>query len=699
MLPLISISAMTTVICYLLYFVVKKNHVAPPAALSAALLVTAALEFFDLLAILRPEQFYFWKKFSLVAEALLPTVWLWFALTYARKAEFRSHPFYVRLILAVSLLCTVFALIVPIRACIYSPDFAQEKVVFLGNAGFFMYLVILAGLVVALINLELTLMHTAPALRWKIKFELLGAGALLAMLIFYYSQAFTLRSINMQLVTARSLVLIAAVALMAYSRLKRGDGVKVYVSQQMAYKSVVLLAVGLYVIALGVSGEGMKYFGDGFQRSMILVLALLSGLGLLGVFLSETVRRKITIFIHKNFYQNKYDYRNQWLQFTDRLSSSNSSDDLLRLIVSGFQETFGMGTGSLFILNQERDTYYHAAGTAVDGDDKVTFHVGATAIQCLIGSRWILDLRDNVTVMEEIRHREYFREQSVCFIIPLYMHEGLDGFVALGGPLNRHEIYTYEDFDLMRTLAKQASSALLNLRLSEQLARSQELAALGTVSAFVMHDLKNLVSALSLTLDNSRQHIALPEFQQDLLNTLGTSVARMKTMISRLQHLPEKQTLQRAPVDLLQMAYETAALVKGPSLQVSGKRVIADGDREELQKVALNLMMNAVEATDGSKPVRIEVGEDRSAYFRVTDEGCGISDSYLQHALFSPFKSTKKHGLGIGLYQSKQIVEAHGGSIEVVSNLDQGTEFTVWLPKLQPDTAWQEGGYAKAAHC
>lgn len=699
MLQLISISAITVTSLFLICFAVRKDGNRLPLALSAALLVAVALEIFDLLAISNPELFYLWKKFSLVTEALLPSVWLWFALTYSRKGEFRSLPLYVRLLLAVSPLCAGFALIVPIRESLYSPDFAVEKVVFLGNAGFALYLLILVCLVVALINLELTLVHTTPALRWRIKFELLGAGAFLAMMIIYYGQAFAFRTINMQLVTTRSVVLIAAVVLIAYSRLKRGDGVKVYVSQQMACKSVVLLAVGLYVIALGIVGEGMKYFGDGVQRSMIMALVLLAGLGLLGVFLSETVRRKIKVFIHKNFYQNKYDYRNQWLQFTDRMSSSSSSDDLLRLIVTGFSETFGMETGSLFILNPDRGTYYQAAGTAVDGEDKVTFNVGDPVIQCLIGSRWILNLLDNVMVMEDIRHREYFREQSVCFIIPLYMHEGLDGFITLGRPLNRYEVYTYEDFDLMRTLAKQASSALLNLRLSEQLTRSRELAAIGKVSAFVMHDLKNLVSALSLTLDNSRQYIALPEFQQDLLNTLGTSVTRMKTLISRLQHLPEKQTLQRAPVDLLQMAYETAALVKGPSLQVSGKRVIADGDREELQKVALNLMMNAVEATDGSKPVRIEVGEDKSAFFRVTDEGCGISDSYLQHTLFSPFNSTKKHGLGIGLYQSKQIVEAHGGSIEVVTNLDQGTEFTVWLPKLQPDTDWQEGGYAKAAHC
>ena len=134
------------------------------------------------------------------------------------------------------------------------------------------------------------------------------------------------------------------------------------------------------------------------------------------------------------------------------------------------------------------------------------------------------------------------------------------------------------------------------------------------------------------------------------------------------------------------MAHETAAMVNTRTLEVTGTHVIAEADRDELQKVAFNLMLNAVEATGGSTPVTIEVGESKSPFFRVKDAGCGIPPAFLQHVLFTPFSSTKKAGLGIGLYQSKQIIEAHGGTIEVVSTIDHGSEFTVWLPKMQPST-------------
>lgn len=699
MLHAISISAIIAALIFPIYFGIRKDSAAPPLALSVALLIAAALELFDLLLLSNPEQFYLLKKFSLITEALLPPVWLWFSLTYARKSELRSTPLWLRSALAVSPLFVIAALLLPISNFFYSPDFAAEKILFLSNTGFVFYLLLLVYLVVALINLELTLVHTGPALRWKIKFELLGAGLLLTAMIVYYSQTFIFRTLNMQLVTTRAVVLIVAVALMAFSRLKRGEGAKVYVSQQMAYRSVVLLAVGLYVIAFGIAGEGMKYFGSGFQAALILALALVTGFGLFVIFLSEAVRRKIRVCIHKNFYQHKYDYRNQWLQFTDRLSSSRTGEELLRSIVSGFCETFGMGTGALFCLNQERNSYLSTASVSMDAAAMRFSSTDPLILSLASGNGWVVDLRDNVTIVQNDQHSGFFREQSACFIIPLYRHEGLDGFILLGRPLNPDELYTYEDFDLMRTLARQASSALLNLRLSEQLACSRELAAMGKVSAFVMHDLKNLVSTLSLSLENAQQYIALPEFQHDLLNSLGTTVVRMQTMIARLRELPEKGGLQRSPVDLLQMAHETAALVKGSSLRVTGTRVIAEGDRDELQKVALNLMLNAVEATEGNRLVEVEVGEQELPYLRVIDQGCGIPDAYLHHLLFTPFMSTKKHGLGIGLYQSKQIVEAHGGSIEVVSRLDHGSAFTVWLPKQQAGTTWQEGGYGKTAHC
>jgi putative PEP-CTERM system histidine kinase len=687
MLIVLSIIAISGAVIFLLYFAHRKDTVTPPISLSIAVMTAAFLELFDLLALCNSEQFYFLKKFSLVTEAVLIPAWLWFALTYARLDGHRKISIPLQLLLAASPLIAIFALILPIHSFVYSPDITTGKLLYLSNYGFIFYLLLLVYLVAALIQLEQTLVHTTATDRRKIQFEILGSGAFLAVLIIFYSQSLIFRTINMQLIPMRTVALVAALAMMFCSRLKRGIGsVNVYISQQIACKSAVLLAVGMYIIFLGFVGEGMKYFGSGFQRSMMFSFVFFVGLALFIILLSETVKRRVTLFIHKNFYQNKYDYRKQWIQFTERLSASQTSDNLMGSIVSEFCDTFGMETGALFILNQERDTYRQAAGIAMDSYD-VTFGINDTSIKLLSGKKWIVDLRDNVTAPEDDIHRFFFRETAACFIVPLFMNDEVDGFILLGSPQNPEEIYTYEDFDLMRTLAKQTSSALLNLRLSDQLACSRELAAIGKVSTFVMHDLKNLVSAVSLLLENAQEHISSPAFQKDLLMSLGNTVIKMRTIISRLKHLPEKNSLQLTPVDLLQMAHDTAALVNGRTLEVTGTTVIAEADREELQKVALNLMLNAVEATDSSKSIKVEVGEKGSPFIRIKDEGCGIPAAFLQHVLFKPFTSTKKQGMGIGLYQSRQIIEAHGGRIEVESNIDLGSEFTVWLPKMQTESA------------
>lgn len=686
MLMVLSITAVFGAVILPLYFASRKDTATLPVQLSIALVVSGVLELFDLLALYNPAQLYYWKKYSLISEAALLPVWFWFALTYARQGGVRTIYMPLRFMLAASPFLAIFACIVPISLFIDSHDVGVHNVLHLTNYGYAFYLVVLVYLVSALIQLEQTFVLTTGSARWRIKFEILGAGTFLAILIIYYSQGLLFHSINMGLNPMRAVVLMAAIAMIFYSHFKRWDGVvTIHISQQVACKSAVLLAVGMYIIFLGLVGQGMKYFGNDFQRSLIFAFAVFTGLGLLIILLSETAKRRITVFIHRNFFQNKYDYRTQWLQITDRLSESQSKESLKHSIISEFCYTFGMGTGVLFMINQERDSYHQAAVIGMEHNES-TFSTNDPDIQLLCSSRWITDVRNNISETENSPHRELFTRLDACFMIPLFINDSMDGFIILGRPHSSEEIYTYEDFDLMRTLAKQASLALQNLHLSDQLAYSRELAAIGKVSTFVMHDLKNLVSTVSLLLENAQEHINEPAFQNDLLMSLGNTVIKMRSIISRLKHLPEKNSLQLSSVNLLQMVQDTAAMVTGKTLEVTGTSVIAEADREELQKVTLNLMLNAVEATEGNAPVKVEVGENGSPFIRVKDKGCGIPAAFMQHVLFKPFSSTKKQGMGIGLYQSRQIIEAHGGRIEVESST-MGSEFTVWLPKMHTEAA------------
>ena len=181
-------------------------------------------------------------------------------------------------------------------------------------------------------------------------------------------------------------------------------------------------------------------------------------------------------------------------------------------------------------------------------------------------------------------------------------------------------------------------------------------------------------------LDNAQEYIADPEFQQDMLETVSNTVVNMKGLIARLKNIKEKPALVIASVPLDRIIGDAVG-TSGAPIDVSGESVSVAVDEEEIYKVVLNLLVNATEASGTSLPVAVTYGQrENFAYIEVKDSGCGMSADFIKINLFQPFTTTKKHGFGIGLYQCKQIVVAHGGEIKVNSIEGQGTTFTVLIP-------------------
>lgn len=668
--PVISIAAALASVGFALSGV---RRGVPARFLSAALLCLSVQEIADTLAFFSPEQLAVWRRAAFVAEGVMAPAWLAYAMTFAREAQLGGRR---RALLFLSLAFPAAAVLLPFAGLFYSPDFGVERILFLERAGFVFYAGLLSATVFSLVNLESTLRSAAYACRWRIKYEAVGAGAILAVLVFYYSRALVGRSIDMNLVPLRGLVTMGGLLLIGWGRVRRSDGVGIRVSSSIAYRSVVLLAVGGYLIFLGVIGEGMKYLGGDFGRALTLAPAFFVGAVFVAVILSERVRRQIKITLQKNFYGSKYDYRVQWLQFTDRLATTRSHSELLRAVTEGFCDLFGMGSGILYLIGRDGDAYRAAAGvTPEQGPDIAPCD---PLVQSVTRKKWIVRLGEG-DVVPGGEAGSFFTSISALFVVPFFEGDGLMGFLVMGNPLHVGEEYTYEDYDLMTALARQAASAVAYLQISEELGRAREMEAVGRLSTFVLHDLKNVVYSLSLAVDNARDHIADPEFQEDMLDSLRNSVARMNRLISKLKRTPAGEEMRLEPTDLLALVEETAILIPG-DIRINGFPVVARVDREEVQKVALNLLLNAVEATGGAGPVDVEVGKAKNAYIRITDEGCGMTPDFIRNMLFRPFCTTKKKGLGIGLFQCKQIIEAHGGKIDVTSEVGRGTVFTAWLP-------------------
>lgn len=634
--------------------------------------------FIDIQILENPDDLLSWYRYSMLLQLGSTFGFYYYTKTvYRDNSEIYKGPgFWLSAVLALSVL--VFSSIIPIEQLIFSPDFADEHIVYLTRSGFGFYLIQMLYLVFGLVQLERTLTGLHPLQRWNVKLEVIGSGLLLTGMALYFSHSLLYRSINFDYLGWRGLVSIAAVVCLSYSRLFRSSGSRLSLSRGIAHRSLVLLVVGGYLIILGVVGEGLRYLNLTNLKPAMYGLLLLGALGLAVLFLSEKLRRRFKVTLHKNFYQSKYDYRQQWEMFTQRVSANKTLEDMQPAILDLFCENLACKGASIYLHDHETGDYLFSSSFNFRRDWR-PFPTADPLVKMLEDRDWIVNLKeDNPDLDASIITT--FAEVGAFLIIPMLFDDDLVGFIILGEQINSDEELTYEDFDLLRMLARQSVASIQGLRLSEQLSTSRELASIGKLSTFVLHDLKNQVSGLSLMLDNAKDYISDPEFQQDMLETVETTVKNMKGLIARLKNVKEKPQLAFSSVDLMKIIAD-AVDTAGGGIDISGEAVIVSADDEEIYKVILNLLVNAKEAAGACRPVQVECGViDQVAFVKVIDDGCGMSSEFIEEKLFKPFETTKQHGFGIGLYQSQQIIEAHGGSIAVDSHEGVGTTFSLELP-------------------
>jgi putative PEP-CTERM system histidine kinase len=217
------------------------------------------------------------------------------------------------------------------------------------------------------------------------------------------------------------------------------------------------------------------------------------------------------------------------------------------------------------------------------------------------------------------------------------------------------------------------------------LLEAKEMQAFQTMATFFVHDLKNTAWTLSLLVENLRTHFDRPEFREEAVRAVSKSVERINDLVGRIGSLRHELRLNRAPTDVNE-------LIEGALKEFAGMTDIKlvkslaplkplDLDREQIHKVLANLLVNAREASRPGGEIRLSTEQQNAhAIVAIRDNGCGMSAEFLKQHLFKPFQTTKKKGIGIGMFQSKMIVEAHGGRIEVESKEGEGTTFRVLLP-------------------
>ncbi len=258
------------------------------------------------------------------------------------------------------------------------------------------------------------------------------------------------------------------------------------------------------------------------------------------------------------------------------------------------------------------------------------------------------------------------------------------GIMALHNRIGGYR-FTLEDFDLLKNMADQLASGMLNIMLAQDLRKAKQMEAFQRLSAFFVHDLKNLASNLSITIRNLPKHFDNPEFRKDTLKSLSQGVDKIGSMCSKLTSLSQKTDLDLQSTDLNVIVSNVISNVNGSFGQKITKKLESlpkiNLDPEQFQKVITNLILNAHEATNKEGNVYITTKHEGGwVILTVQDNGKGMDKDFMESSLFQPFKTTKEKGMGIGLYHSRDIVEAHHGKIEVESRLGKGCTFKVLLP-------------------
>jgi putative PEP-CTERM system histidine kinase len=372
---------------------------------------------------------------------------------------------------------------------------------------------------------------------------------------------------------------------------------------------------------------------------------------------------------------------------------SSDLKDLCSAVTKLVSDTFGVPSVTIWMVEESRYQFMLGGSTVfseIKTLDEKRFKKEFDSLLAFMRTKQTAvdfhSLRDPNVEGFRNDHSDFLKEARIEYCVSLFAGQQYLGMMTLFSRLTKQP-FSMEDFDLLKVIADQTAGSLLNLKLSQNLIKAKELEAFQSLSTFFIHDLKNLASTLSLTIKNLPLHYENPEFREDALKVISKSVDKMNGMCSRLALLTKKLELSRRETDLNKLINQVIFDLQGALKANVRKRFSSIPalliDPDQIQKVLMNFVLNANEAiggNDGEIQIATELLGENKICLMIRDNGCGISEEFLKRSLFQPFQTTKSHGLGIGLYHSKMIIEAHQGNIEVESREGEGTTFRIIFP-------------------
>jgi putative PEP-CTERM system histidine kinase len=540
--------------------------------------------------------------------------------------------------------------------------------------------------------------NTRLEMRWAVKYLYFGIGLLFFYDFFFYADGLLYKGIDREFWQARGYVSAFAVPMVAIAAARNPSwSVRIFVSRRVIFHATVLLSAAVYLLLMSAVGYYIKFYGGSWGKALQVIFIFLALVVLIALLASVHLRARLRVFLSKHFFNYKYDYRDEWLRFIQTLSAGDLDDQIRERVIKAIADIIDSGGGVLWLKDEV--SMFRQVAQWQSEMSKSTLHETDSLIRFLKEREWVIDLNeytsspglyDNLSVPEVIlTHKERW------LVVPIHFHSELLGFILLIKPRAPRTI-NWEDRDLLKTAAQQAGSYLSLIRTTRALMEANQFEAFNRLSAFVVHDLKNLIAQLELVVKNAERHRRNPEFMDDAVKTIGNAVSKMSKLLAQLRKgrfeegYNKQFFVEEAVAQAVNELYHDRPK---PHLQIESDFLNIIADKDRFIAIMVHLIKNAQEATprDGRIDVRVR-DQAGVGIIEIEDNGSGMDEEFINNRLFRPFETTKGNaGMGIGVYETREYIRSLKGTLNVESQPGMGAKFIITVPLITSDVEEDNG--------
>ena len=542
--------------------------------------------------------------------------------------------------------------------------------------------------ITGLVLVEQIIRNVRQESRRAIKYLCIGFGAIFAYDFYLYSHALLFQGIDPNLWASRGLVnaLVVPVLGIAVARDPYWSH-DIFVSRRAAFHTTALLGSGVYMFAMGAGGYFVRVYGGTWGAFAQIIFLFGAALILLILLFSTQLRANLRVFFNKHFFHYKYEYRDEWLRFSDTLTADEPDLRLRERSIRALADILESPGGVLF-LYRESSRYEPVASWQMAFPGEANLFNDSSLMQYFRNREWVVNIDEYHQSPESYEDLELpvwmLESEQAWLVIPLFFHDRLLGVMVLARPQVIPPL-NWEDYDLLRTAGRQAAAHLAQLDAAQALAEAKQFEVSSRLSAYVMHDLKNLIAQLSLVVSNAERHKNNPQFMDDVIHTVDNSVNKMNGLLAHLRTGGASDRPVQA-VDLCEALREVIDMMSAgspvPSLDCQAKGLRAWTESDRFVSVIGHVVRNAQDATPDSGQIIVRLfKQNDQAVIEVQDTGAGMDEAFIRERLFRPFDSTKgDSGMGIGAHETRAFIRAMGGDVEVISRPGEGTTFRMAIP-------------------